>query len=176
VKCRRRDAAPRFTKRKRVRLVAQAIRERWPVAQEQRDAEVRWLCDLVTDPETPERLMLAAARLLVEIDLFNLELERERVEVRQGRGDRRKRCCRSERTGRERGVLGDECPGATLFFCAVSVRGTRRTGLMTRLKPSVRGVFLLLRALNGDPGANHSLRLDFRITGRGSRGTASQDL
>jgi hypothetical protein len=76
---------PRFTERKRVRLVAQAWRERWPVKQEQRDAEVKWLCDLVADPETPTRLMLAAARLLIDMDALNVELERE--ELKNGSGE-----------------------------------------------------------------------------------------
>lgn len=55
-----------------IRLATRAVRERWPLAAEQRARVVATLVGVLDDPVAPARLRLAAAKALVSVDAANL--------------------------------------------------------------------------------------------------------
>lgn len=58
-----------------LRLLRRAIRERWPLTEEQRDKLPKWLVQIVSDEELDVRGRVGAAKVLVEMDKLNIQQE-----------------------------------------------------------------------------------------------------
>ena len=66
-------------KRSEIKLIAQAVKKRWPISEEYRTALVQQMIMLVGNPETSDRAKIAATKILTEMEKQNQSDERDKT-------------------------------------------------------------------------------------------------